>query len=169
MTVTPNQTEPPTWELVIGGIPIGQPRPIIVTVGRRPSLATPKTMGQRTQLGVRPHPIWRWKDAVRLAGQKLVGRTPPMAGAFQVDQEFVFPRPGTKVWKTRPMEAYDHTGKPDRDNLDKAVLDALSGIIWKDDAQVSRGWIEKRVADGDEEPRAVIRVTPLDGQLLFVS
>jgi len=37
-----------------------------------------------------------------------------------------------------------HTKRPDLDNLVKSVKDALTGIIWKDDAQIIRLAAEKR-------------------------
>ena len=37
------------------------------------------------------------------------------------------------------------TGKPDRDNLDKAVCDAITAArVWHDDSQVTDGRIRKR-------------------------
>jgi Holliday junction resolvase RusA-like endonuclease len=41
-------------------------------------------------------------------------------------------------------EQMPHTQKPDKDNLEKAVMDALTSIgIWKDDCQVYGGITEK--------------------------
>jgi Holliday junction resolvase RusA-like endonuclease len=37
-----------------------------------------------------------------------------------------------------------HTKRPDLDNLVKSVKDALTGVIWKDDAQIIRLTAEKR-------------------------
>jgi Holliday junction resolvase RusA-like endonuclease len=37
-----------------------------------------------------------------------------------------------------------HTMRPDLDNLVKSVKDALTGVIWKDDAQIIRLVAEKR-------------------------
>lgn len=49
-------------------------------------------------------------------------------------------RPNAPVW---------HTGKPDSDNLAKAVMDALTqcGWFWGDDAQVAILTVAKRYAD----------------------
>ncbi len=54
-----------------------------------------------------------------------------------------------------------HTGRPDRDNLDKAVLDAMKGLIFRDDAQVCAGTIEKWIAAGDEQPHVTIVIEEL--------
>lgn len=65
------------------------------------------------------------------------------ASAMQLDVTFHMPRPknhyGTgknagTVKTTAPMH---HTSKPDLDKLIRCVKDALTGIAWKDDSQVS--------------------------------
>ena len=42
-----------------------------------------------------------------------------------------------------------HTQKPDAENLAKAVLDALTGICWKDDSQVVDLHVRKVWTDGE--------------------
>lgn len=37
------------------------------------------------------------------------------------------------------MHRTNHTKKPDADNLEKFLNDALKGVIWRDDAQLS--WV----------------------------
>jgi Holliday junction resolvase RusA-like endonuclease len=56
-----------------------------------------------------------------------------------------------------------HAKKPDRDNLDKAVMDALKGLAWIDDSQVCDGRIIKLIAAGDEQPHVEIRIISLGG------
>jgi len=81
-----------------------------------------------------------------------------MPGPFGVDLYFVFPRPQSIVWKTKPMPGLWHMIKPDRDNLDKAILDSLTGIFWKDDCQVCCGSIRKTVAAGHEPEGVTISI-----------
>ena len=51
--------------------------------------------------------------------------------------------------------------KPDCDNLAKAVLDALNGVLWQDDSQVVELSVSKWYAAGDESPRTTIDVEEL--------
>lgn len=54
-----------------------------------------------------------------------------------------------------------HFGKPDRDNIDKALLDS----IFADDRGVCAGRITKRWDDG-QGPRLVVTITPLTGGVM---
>lgn len=101
-----------------------------------------------------------FKATVRLAAQQAYSG-PPLTGPLRVDCTFVFPRQSAKVWASRPMPRYPHTQRPDRDNLDKAVLDALKGTLLADDASVYDGRITKWRAAGDEQPHCEITITVL--------
>ena len=57
---------------------------------------------------------------------------PPFDGPFIVSVTFRLNRPRSVSVKDRPVP----TVKPDLDKLVRAVLDALTGILWRDDAQV---------------------------------
>lgn len=111
--------------------------------------------------GSKPHPIVYYKYMVRFVARRVY-RAEPLQGPLRVDCCFVMPRPTNKIWKRKPMPRYRHTSTPDRDNLDKAVLDSLKGILWNDDSQVCAGEVEKWVAAGDERPHATIKITPLE-------
>jgi len=90
-----------------------------------------------------------WKASVRAAAKK--GWDGVMfTGPLRVDVAVYFKRPkshfftGKRSDVLRPDAPNFHTSKPDRDNLDKAILDALTNAgIWKDDAQVCAGIITK--------------------------
>ena len=47
------------------------------------------------------------------------------------------------------------TGRPDMDNVIKAILDSLNGRMWRDDSQVVSLYAEKRYA---ETPRAEVEI-----------
>lgn len=65
---------------------------------------------------------------------------------LRLDWQAWLPMPAS--WSARKREALRgqlHTQKPDRDNIDKAILDAL----FQDDSGVAGGLIEKRWDDGN--------------------
>lgn len=103
-------------------------------------------------------PIQTFKATVRMAAQQAY-QGPPLEGPLRCDLEFVFPRPSGLIWKTKPMPRLPHSKRPDRDNLDKAVMDALKSLLWLDDAQVCDGRIQKWIAAGNEQPHVVITVS----------
>ena len=88
-----------------------------------------------------------------------------LTGPLCVNIEFCFGRPkshygtGKNAGKLKWNAPYWHTKKPDRDNLDKLVLDALTGVFWKDDAIVCEGRITKHY---DERPRTEIWLQELE-------
>jgi Holliday junction resolvase RusA-like endonuclease len=78
-----------------------------------------------------------WKEAIQIAF--FMNRKPQIMGPVYLKIHFFFHKATGLQGKIVP-----HTVKPDKDNLEKAVMDALTGIqIWKDDCQVYGGNTEK--------------------------
>lgn len=136
-------------ELTIPAIPVAQPRTRATPIHGHARTYTPKD-----------HPVQAFKASVRLSA-KQHHQGAPLDGPLQVDCMFVFPRPKSMVWKRKPMPRVRHSKKPDRDNLDKAVLDALNGLLWRDDCQVCAGTLEKWIAAGDEQPHVKVTIREL--------
>ena len=96
-----------------------------------------------------------WKNLIAQALKDHAGKA--ITDALQVELTFYFRRPsshfgtGSNKTKLKDSAPVFHTKKPDIDNLEKAVYDALSekiGIgLWKDDAQIVKSIPEKRYAD----------------------
>lgn len=106
-------------------------------------------------------PVNAFKATVRLAAATThYGR--PLEGPLRLDAEFVFPRPSNLRWKRRAMPRQRHWKKPDRDNCEKALLDAMRGLMFLDDAQVCDGSIQKWIAAGDEQPHVKVTLTILE-------
>lgn len=96
----------------------------------------------------------------KLAKQQMLLRSPTSA-PVRLDVVFFFSIPSSwPAWKqAAAQERYiAHTVKPDKDNLEKAIKDALNGIVWVDDAQVCDGGTQKLYSN---EPGVLIDVTEL--------
>lgn len=138
--------------LVIPGEPVAQPRTKATVIAGRAHVYTPKGG------------IADWKAMVRkMAFDAHCGE--PLAGPVRVDCEFVFSRPkghfgtGKNAGQLKSSAPYWHTAKPDRDNLDKACLDALKDVLLADDKSVCCGTLIKRYAHRGELPHARISVS----------
>jgi crossover junction endodeoxyribonuclease RusA len=96
-----------------------------------------------------------WRADIRTAAeQALNGHHAGMWDApLSVTLGFVFPRPkshyrtGRNADQLRDKAPHEHTGKPDLDKLIRAVLDALTGVVWADDAHIveldaAKGWAD---------------------------
>lgn len=146
----------------IGMVPVAQPRARATSRGGRAAMYSPSTI--KSASGVRrPHPIVEFKHAVREEARPLFGDG-PLLGPLYVHVEAVFPRPKSLQTKKLAQAPLWHQKKPDRDNLDKAVLDALTGIAWVDDCQVCDGGQRKRYTHYGELPHVRVTIRELDGQ-----
>ena len=85
--------------------------------------------------------LYAWRPLLRL------GRVQIPAGPVVVRLEFVMPR---RVREPKVLQA--HTRKPDLDKLVRAALDAMTGVLYKDDAQVVGVEASKRTANVGEMP-----------------
>jgi crossover junction endodeoxyribonuclease RusA len=101
--------------------------------------------------------------AQQVTGSALAARNAqqPLEGAISVELGFYLPRP-----KSLAKKAVAHLKKPDIDKLARNVIDALTGVLFVDDAQVIRLDAWKTYAGGhadhpDGVPRAVISVRDL--------
>ena len=97
-----------------------------------------------------------YETLVRLSYQQEHIGEALMEGALTVYVLAYFPVP--KSWsKKRKAEAHWHTNKPDCDNIAKVVFDALNGIAWTDDSQISTLVVVKGYdAEGGGKVRVMI-------------
>lgn len=79
-------------------------------------------------------------------------------GAIELEVVFHLPRPKTLRTKRLAFVDVPHTTKPDADKLARAAKDALSKVVWHDDAQVTDLIARKRYTAEGAFPRAVITV-----------
>lgn len=93
-----------------------------------------------------------WASAISYTAQKYGVKM--CLGAVKLSLIFTFPRPkshyrtGKYSRQLRPSAPVFHVVKPDLDKLVRCVKDALTGVAWKDDCQVSRfGDVSKTYGD----------------------
>lgn len=106
------------------------------------------------------HPVQAFKQRVAVAAKRTYWG-PVLECPLWMSVRFIFARPKHKFWKTKPMPKFLHAAKPDRDNLEKSVCDALEGIIFKNDSQICIGPPEKWYAAGGDAERTEIIIRPI--------
>lgn len=106
-------------------------------------------------------PVNDFKASVRIAARQTY-KGPPLDEPLYIGIIYYFSRPKTKMWKKKEMPAYWKTTKPDLDNLQKAVYDALKGIIWRDDALICANRNRKLICSGTNSPHVSITIKTID-------
>lgn len=119
-----------TIQFFVDGIPKAQPRP--------------RSFARKGKVRVYdPSTAEGWKSLIALAAQPHIPEH-PLTGPLIVSETFYFPRPKRLCRKQDSVEPIPHESTPDRDNLDKAVLDALTTIrMWHNDSQIYDGFVRK--------------------------
>lgn len=79
-------------------------------------------------------------------------------GAIACELTFFLPRPKSLLVKSKAFRTIPHTKKPDLDKLARAAKDALSRVVWSDDAQVTDLIAKKRYCAPGEAPHVDIVV-----------
>lgn len=97
-----------------------------------------------------------WRERVALAAHNEMVRLGRSVadGAVYVTLYFILPRPKSAPKSETPAAVK----RPDLDKLQRAILDALTGICFVDDSQVVTIYAHKRIAEPGETAGAEIRV-----------
>lgn len=95
---------------------------------------------------------------VRLAARKIKPRE-PLAGPLSIEFLFVIPRL-VKHAKLVTLPTWC-VGRPDKDNLEKLVQDALNDFVYRDDAQIVRT-ISTKIYGDDPRTEVIIRTLTED-------
>ena len=127
----------------VSGNPVPQPRPRVSTRGGFARAYVPKG-----------HAVHAYRKAIaaaaRDAGAGVHGEP------VEVVIDLVFERPKSHLRKRGLAKDAPATPRPDLDNCAKAVLDALNGVAWDDDAQVQRLVVSKVYGT---EARTTVRIS----------
>lgn len=106
-----------------------------------------------------------WRTDVKNAARKAYSG-PLLNGPLRLDLGFSFARPKNHYGsgrnaRTLKNSAPDrHVVKPDVLKLARAVEDALTGIVWVDDSQITHEVLSKGYAVGPTGSGCVITITP---------
>ena len=121
----------------------------------KPQAQGSKTKGRWGNIREDNKELGPWRERVAMAAYAVIdgdmsedAYRPLLTGPIAVGLEFILYRPqATPKSKTPPA-----TKKPDIDKLERAVLDALTHVLWTDDSQVTHVFKRKRVAEIGESP-----------------
>jgi Holliday junction resolvase RusA-like endonuclease len=109
----------------------------------------PQQQGSKNQWGGEDNPRVRpWRATVASAASEAVSAL--LYGAVEVEVVFVFPRPkahyrtGARAAELKASAPSWHTSYPDLDKLQRAIGDALAGVVVSDDRQIASWLVTKR-------------------------
>lgn len=102
-----------------------------------------------------------WRMDIRNEARRAMGERPALTGPVRLFVEFAFLPP--KSLPKRYVGWVMHTKKPDVDKLFRALSDALTGIVWRDDSQVCMSAINKVYA-WDGVSGAVVSIEPISDE-----
>lgn len=140
-------------KFTVPGAPVGKGRPRVATRGGRfAQMYTPEKTAS-------------YENLVALAAQTAMAGRGLIEGPVDVDLVILLPIPvsWSKKKKQAALQGLVYpTKKPDIDNVEKAIFDAINGVVWHDDVQVCDVSKRKRYA---EVPGVHVVVTPIAGAL----
>ena len=94
----------------------------------------------RAGIAYTPSKTVNYEALVKYTYQSLYSQRKPILGLIEANITAIFPIPKSySKKKTAELLSgrYNYDKKPDCDNLAKIILDALNGIAYKDDSQVT--------------------------------
>lgn len=97
-----------------------------------------------------------WRECVTIAARPHL-QPGPLQGPLLVSIAFFFERPKRLLRSKDPDHPIPYDAKPDRDNSEKAVTDALTDLgLWHDDCQAMCGGISKWYVERGGRPGAFV-------------
>lgn len=105
-----------------------------------------------------------WKDQIEMVTGVLMKGREPFSGPLVLEVVFNIERPkghlNTRL-QPKPSAPKYPTKKPDATKLLRPVEDAMTGIVWLDDAQIVDQHVKKRYAPVGEGPSMFVSVRVL--------
>lgn len=141
------------FRLTCHTVPVAQPRQRHGVVNGHVRNWTPKD-----------HPVQTFKAALQMAVSQAKDKpTAPLAGPLFVEMYFFLPRPKGLMRRKDPEGPVPCPAKPDIDNRVKSVMDALNGLLWRDDSQIWHIDASKWYAGKEQLPGIELTVYDMGG------
>ena len=133
----------------IPGEPVAQGRPRATSIGGHARVYQPKKSMS-----------YQAKVATFATEAMRVDKQQPLVGAVSVEIEAVFERAASSYRKKNPRKREARTGRPDVDNLIKAIMDGMAGVVYANDSQVAIVCAAKYTGAQGEMPGVTVSVNP---------
>lgn len=141
----------------VRGLPVAQGSARAFIVGKRAIVATDANKANS--------PLGAWRTAIAAEARDAIADAPLLDGPVSVRVDFIFPRPKAHHRANGELRLDAprwHQSKPDADKLLRAVLDAVTGVLIRDDSQVSSATAWKLYEDASLVPGCRVVVMPLE-------
>lgn len=154
-----------TWKLVVKGTPVAQGRMSAIPVTRREGDRRVPVLGKGglpivNQTYTNESKLKPWRNEVAqmavYGGWRALGMD-ALDEACELRCTFVFKRPDSHFGTGRnagvlkdSAPLYPELTGADLDKLERAIMDALTGIVWKDDRRVVTGHHRRRYGDVEQ-------------------
>jgi Holliday junction resolvase RusA-like endonuclease len=89
------------------------------------------SIGGKARIVTKSAPLTAWRTAIEVAASAAMGTRPLLDGPLMVTAVFKLPKPASS-----PKRRLYPDTRPDLDKLARSLLDALTGVVWRDDSRV---------------------------------
>jgi Holliday junction resolvase RusA-like endonuclease len=138
--------------------------PVVIELFGEPKGKGRPRFVRRTGHAFTPQKTASYEACLRHEASLAMGDRPPLDGALRVQVNAYFGMPqswGAKKRAAAIAGTIRPTKRPDWENVAK-MLDAFNGVVWRDDAQVVSGLIEKHYSD---RPRLQVKIAHYDAEV----
>jgi Holliday junction resolvase RusA-like endonuclease len=118
-------------------------------------VAKARARSTRSGLHYTPKKTVDFESMVAWHAREAMAGKPLYEGALCVSLYYGIPIPKTLEPRIKRGELIFPTKRPDMDNYEKSVLDAMNGVVYKDDSQIVATFHKKRYS---RNPRVVVSV-----------
>lgn len=154
-------------EFTVRGLPIAQGSPKAFVANGRAIIASEAS---RSTHGKSTSPLAAWRHAIATEARTAIGDAATWLCPVTVHVKFVFPRPASHYLPVNARRATRElrldaprfvTKAPDLDKLVRALGDALTNVVIRDDAQIAGLMAWKEFESDELRPGAVVRIVAL--------